>query len=214
MVDSLLFNKAKADQSQILGRLGLTERGYALLTLHRPGNVDDEDSLTNIMTAITEISERVPVVFPAHPRTQKKLRDFKLDRCATMLPSPNEAGAWQSQSKVLITPPVSYLDFLKLEMYARFALTDSGGIQEETTVLGVPCLTLRDTTERPITVAQGTNVVVGNNRQSIVEEASKVLAAEPQSRPRIELWDGRTAERIVEIIVGREYNDIEEGGIN
>jgi UDP-N-acetylglucosamine 2-epimerase (non-hydrolysing) len=208
MVDSLLFNKAKADQSQILGRLGLAERGYALLTLHRPSNVDDKDSLTNMMSAITEISARIPIVFPAHPRTQKKLREFKLDR-PNALNEPDELSV-----QVLIIPPVSYVDFLKLEMYARFVLTDSGGIQEETTVLGVPCLTLRETTERPITVAQGINVVVGNNRQSIVEEASKVLAAEPQSRPRIELWDGRTAERIVEIIVGREYNDIEEGGIN
>ena len=168
--------------------------------------------------------------------------------------SPDELGTTkqsqpqsQSQSSILITSPLSYLDFLKLEMYAKFVMTDSGGIQEETTVLNVPCLTLRDTTERPITITQGTNVLVGNDPRKIIEEASKILAfqspstvvarspdelgrppvvarspdaigttkqSQPQFKSRIELWDGMTAERIVDIIVGREYNDIEEGGIN
>ncbi|GAG99638.1 unnamed protein product, partial [marine sediment metagenome] len=173
MVDSLLFNKARADQSQIFAQLKLAEEGYALLTLHRPSNVDEKHSLTNIMSAITEISESIPVVFPAHPRTRKKLREFNLDPHATVIASPDVIGAWQpqSQSSILITPPLSYLDFLKLEMYAKFVMTDSGGIQEETTVLNVPCLTLRDTTERPITITQGTNVLVGNSPRKIIEEA-------------------------------------------
>ena len=205
MVDSLLFNKTRADQSQILTQLKLSGEGYALLTLHRPSNVDEKHSLTNIMSAITKISEWIPVVFPAHPRTQKKLREFNLDRHATVIASPDVIGAWQSQSQssILITPPLSYLDFLKLEMYAKFVMTDSGGIQEETTVLNVPCLTLRDTTERPITITRGTNVLVGNSPQKIIEEASKILAANSKSPSRIELWDGKAAERIIDILATR-----------
>lgn len=200
MVDSLLFNKARADQSEILAQLKLAEEGYALLTLHRPSNVDEKRSLTNIMSAITKISEWIPVVFPAHPRTQKKLHEFNLDSHATVIVSPDIIGAWQSQSNVLITPPLSYLDFLKLEIYAKFVMTDSGGIQEETTVLNISCLTLRDTTERPITITQGTNVLVGNSPRKIIQEASKILASNSKSPSHIELWDGRTAESIIAIL--------------
>jgi UDP-N-acetylglucosamine 2-epimerase (non-hydrolysing) len=202
MVDSLIFNKIKADQSRILSRLGLIEKGYALLTLHRPSNVDDRDSLTGIMDAITEISKRIPVVFPAHPRTQKKLREFNLNLPATVITSLEELNKRSKlNEQLLIIPPLSYLDFLKLEMYAKFVMTDSGGIQEETAVLNVPCLTLRDTTERPITITRGTNVLVGNSPKKIIEEASKVLVSKSQSPPQIELWDGMAAERIVAIIV-------------
>jgi UDP-N-acetylglucosamine 2-epimerase (non-hydrolysing) len=205
MVDSLLFNKAKADQSQILDQLKLAKGGYALLTLHRPSNVDEKHSLTNIMNAITKISEWIPVIFPAHPRTQKRLREFNLNLLSPVIASPTETGAWQSQlqSRILITSPLSYLDFLKLEMYAKFVMTDSGGIQEETTVLNVPCLTLRDTTERPITVNQGTNVLVGNNPQNISEKVSKILASKSRSPSQIELWDGKAAERIVSVLARR-----------
>ena len=200
MVDSLLFNKDKADQSTILSRLKLAEKGYALLTLHRPGNVDEKHSLTNIMGAITEISGRIPVVFPAHPRTQKKLREFGVNVPATVITNLDELDRHSRfNERLLIIPPLGYLDFLKLEMYARLVMTDSGGIQEETTVLSVPCLTLRDTTERPITITQGTNTIVGSNRGKIIEEASRILVAESQSPPQIELWDGAAAERIVDI---------------
>ena len=206
MVDSLLFNKARADQSQIFAQLKLAEKGYALLTLHRPSNVDEKRSLTNIISAITKISEWIPVVFPAHPRTQKRLREFNLNPPSPVIASPDVTGAWQSQSQssILITPPLSYLDFLKLEMYAKFVMTDSGGIQEETTVLNVPCLTLRDTTERPITIIRGTNMLVGNSPRKIIQEASKILASNSKSPSHIELWDGRTAERIVAILAGLE----------
>lgn len=201
MVDSLLFNKARADQSQILAQLKLAEEGYALLTLHRPSNVDEKRSLMNIMSTITEISEWIPVVFPAHPRTQKKLREFNLNLPTPVIASPDELNELNKlNDRLLIIPPLSYLDFLKLEMYAKFVMTDSGGIQEETTVLNVACLTLRDTTERPITIAQGTNVLVGNSPQKIIEEASRILASKSQSPSHIELWDGMTAERIVAML--------------
>ena len=201
MVDSLLFNKDKADQSTILSRLKLAEKGYALLTLHRPGNVDEKHSLTNIMGAITEISGRIPVVFPAHPRTQKKLREFGVNVPATVITNLDELDKHSRfNERLLIIPPLGYLDFLKLEMYARLVMTDSGGIQEETTVLSVPCLTLRDTTERPITITQGTNTIVGSNRGKIVQEVSRVLACESQSLPQIDLWDGMTARRIVAVL--------------
>jgi len=201
MVDSLLFNKARADQSQILAQLKLAEEGYALLTLHRPSNVDEKHSLMNIMSAITKISEWIPVVFPAHPRTQKKLREFNLNLPATVIASPDELNKLNKLNKqLLIIPPLSYLDFLKLEMYAKFVMTDSGGIQEETTVLNIPCLTLRDTTERPITISRGTNVLVGNNPQKIIEEASRILASKSEASSRVELWDGTAAERIVALI--------------
>ena len=201
MVDSLLFNKVRADQSHILARLRLDEKGYALMTLHRPSNVDEKQNLANIMGAIAEISERVPVVFPAHPRTQKKLHEFNINLSATIITSPDELGRRNKlHERLLIIPPLSYLDFLKLEMYAQFVMTDSGGIQEETTVLNVPCLTLRDTTERPITINQGTNVLVGDNPEKIIEEISRVLASKSQSPPQIELWDGMAAERIIGIL--------------
>jgi UDP-N-acetylglucosamine 2-epimerase (non-hydrolysing) len=208
MVDSLLFNKARADQSQILAQLKLTKGGYALVTLHRPSNVDEKHSLKNIMSAMVRISEQIPVVFPAHPRTQKKLREFNLDNDVTVIGrSPDGIGKTkqsrsesQSQSRILITAPLSYLDFLKLEMYAKFVMTDSGGIQEETTVLNVPCLTLRDTTERPITITQGTNVIVGNNPRKIIQEACKILGSKPKPPSHIEFWDGMAAERIIAIL--------------
>ena len=208
MVDSLLFNKARAGQSQILTQLKLAEEGYALLTLHRPSNVDEKRSLTNIMSAITKISEWIPVVFPAHPRTQKRLHEFNINLPSPVIASPDKLNKLNKPSKLndqlLIIPPLSYLDFLKLEMYAKFVMTDSGGIQEETTVLNVPCLTLRNTTERPITITRGTNVLVGNSPQKIIEEASKVLASKSQSPSHIELWDGMTAERVVAILAGIE----------
>ena len=190
------------------------------------------------MSAITTISEQIAVVFPAHPRTLKNLREFNLIPSGTchwgsdadelqpvsgpgsatpgapVIAGSGEIGARQSRTGLIITPPLSYLDFLKLEMYARLVMTDSGGIQEETTVLNVPCLTLRENTERPITTTQGTNVLVGTDPGRIVDEALRVLALDPELRrgavgdaphpgPGIDLWDGHTAERIVDVLVGR-----------
>jgi len=186
MIDSLLTHLEQAKQSAILDQLSLVPQGFAVLTLHRPSNVDDSKTLRKIFTAIEQISGQLPVVFPAHPRTRLRLREFGI-------PLP---------PSVKIIEPRGYRDFLKLWSNARLVLTDSGGLQEETTALGIPCLTLRENTERPVTVEQGTNQVVGREPQAILAAAFGVLRGD-QARPaRIpELWDGRTAERIVEALL-------------
>jgi len=211
MVDTLLYSKDKARLSPILVKLNLVSKGasrkegYALLTLHRPGNVDDKKTLEGILSVLSEIKKKIKIVFPIHPRTRRKLDEFGLQsflsRSIQWKPSIQSID-WESDS-VIVTPPLAYLDFLKLEMQARFIMTDSGGIQEEATVLGIPCLTLRGTTERPVTVAEGTNVVVGNDGKKILQETSKVLRGERKRGKRPRLWDGRTARRIVKIL--REY---------
>ncbi len=166
---------------------------YALLTLHRPSNVDKKESLIRIITALEEICHRIPIVFPAHPRTQKMLREFELLKS---LPIGNH--------QFVLTESLGYLDFLKLEMNAKFVMTDSGGMQQETTVLGIPCLTLRHTTERPITVAHGTNTLVENDTNEIIEEAFKILDGKGKRGNVPKLWDGKAAERIVEVLAKGE----------
>ncbi|UCD84845.1 MAG: UDP-N-acetylglucosamine 2-epimerase (non-hydrolyzing) [Deltaproteobacteria bacterium] len=208
MVDSLLFNLEKAKKSKILERLGLRKSlsdggslttDYSLLTLHRPSNVDDKDSFSKIIAALTEIAKRIPIIFPAHLRTKKQIETFGLRRHF------NDMGSGRRKKTVnkgiYLLEPLGYLDFLNLMMQAKFVLTDSGGIQEETTVLDIPCLTLRDTTERPITISQGTNVLVWNNTQKIINEAFKVLDGKGKQGKAYELWDGKTAPRIVDILV-------------
>jgi UDP-N-acetylglucosamine 2-epimerase (non-hydrolysing) len=188
MIDTLLACRQRAARSDVLARLGLAAGQYAVLTLHRPANVDDPAVLGPILDALEEIQRTLPLVFPAHPRTRGNLeRIGLLDRLQRM------AG-------LRLTEPLGYLDFLRLMSEAAVVLTDSGGIQEETTVLGVPCLTLRENTERPITIEQGTNQLVGL-------DPARILAAFRQLRerravPRVpELWDGRAAERIADIVV-------------
>jgi UDP-N-acetylglucosamine 2-epimerase (non-hydrolysing) len=169
---------------------------YAVLTLHRPSNVDNRESLLRIIEALTAISTRIPILYIVHPRSRKQIEAFGLTNyfhCWNGLPL--------DSTGIYALEPLGYLDFLCLEMNAQFVMTDSGGIQEETTVLGVPCLTLRYNTERPITVAQGTNILVGNDTQKIIGEAVKILNGEIKQGTIYKLWDGRTAERIVEVIV-------------
>lgn len=207
MVDSLLYSEEKARKSDILARLGLITKGgsraadYTLLTLHRPSNVDNKKSLKRILDALSEIQKKIKIVFPIHPRTRRKLREFGYQSFLS------NSGQWdptiqsinRETNSVIITPPLAYLDFLKLEMKARLIMTDSGGIQEEATILGVPCLTLRETTERPVTVTQGTNVVVGNDENRIVKETLKVLGGKRKRGECPQFWDGGAAERIVKI---------------
>jgi UDP-N-acetylglucosamine 2-epimerase (non-hydrolysing) len=158
------------------------------MTLHRPSNVDDKVTLSGILGALEIIGERLPIVFPVHPRTRDRLEQFGLNERI------------RKQASLVLTEPLGYLDFLQLYSNSRLVLTDSGGIQEETTVLGIPCLTLRQNTERPITVIQGTNRVVGSDPEVITREALAALKqpARPASVP--ELWDGRAAVRIVDAI--------------
>lgn len=188
MVDNLLFNRDMAKQSNVLSKLGLKERDYALLTLHRPSNVDSREGLTNILTAIKSISQEISVVFPVHPRTRKNIKSFRLDDIF-------------NHSHIISTEPLGYLDFLKLEMNSKLIITDSGGIQVETTALNIPCLTILNSTGWTITLKQGTNTIVGNNGQKLMEETFKILDGKGKKGSCPELWDGKAAERIVEIMV-------------
>lgn len=181
MIDSLLASRQRAMTSTVLGELGLQERGYALLTLHRPSNVDEPEHLRRLMSVLDELARRQPIVFPVHPRTRHKLDALRI---------PLPAERWK------LVPPLGYLDFLRLMTGAAVVLTDSGGIQEETTALGVRCLTLRDNTERPVTLLEGTNVMAGTKRETILPAHEKVMAMEPSGRRPL-LWDGAASQRIV-----------------
>ena len=155
--------------------------------------MDEKESLLRIIKALSEISRRIRIVFPAHPRTQKRLKEFDLLSHLSI-----------ANQEFLLIEPLGYLDFLNLEMNAKFVMTDSGGIQEETTVLSIPCLTLRNTTERPITISQGTNILVWNDSQRITEEAFKILDGKGKTGNCPELWDGKTAERIIKVLAKGE----------
>ncbi len=189
MIDSLLHFLPLAQQSRICGDLGLSNgkgwQSFGVLTLHRPSNVDSTEKLAEILGAIDAIAQQVPIVFPVHPRTQQRL---------------SQSGI-KHHSQLRLIQPLGYLDFLCLLSKATLALTDSGGIQEETTALGVPCLTLRDNTERPVTISQGTNVLVGTNSSKIVAATEQILRGEGKRGRTPPLWDGHAAERIVEIIL-------------
>jgi UDP-N-acetylglucosamine 2-epimerase (non-hydrolysing) len=186
MIDSLHYYSPMADKSPILNTLAVEEGGYGLITLHRPSNVDDRETFQRILDALLVLSEQCPLIFPVHPRTRK------------MIASENVAIP---QDKIKLLDPVGYLDFLKLMKHARIVLTDSGGIQEETTVLGIPCLTIRENTERPITIEVGTNVLTGTDKQVIIDEGFKALAGGTKKMHHIpELWDGQASGRIAEVI--------------
>ncbi len=183
MIDTLLTHRDRAERLDVLSPLGVEPRNYALVTLHRPSNVDDRTVFSGILDALGEIAETMPVVFPIHPRSRKKIEEFGLD-----------AG------RVKITDPFGYLEFLNLTSNARIVLTDSGGLQEETTILRVPCLTLRHNTERPITLTHGTNILTGPNRDRILEAFRRVVSGDWKPAGPPELWDGHAAERIVDVI--------------
>jgi UDP-N-acetylglucosamine 2-epimerase (non-hydrolysing) len=188
MIDSLLRMLPTADRSPILDQLGVKPQGYAVATLHRQSNVEDEATLRGILEAFEQVQRRIPLVFQVHPRTRNSLERFGLADYLEQMPGVIQQG------------PMGYVDFLKLEKEACMALVDSGGVQEETTVLGVPCLTLRESTERPITVTEGTNTMVGCDRDDIVTAAFKVLDEGGKSGPIPDLWDGHSARRLVEVL--------------
>ena len=190
MIDSLNANLERAQSSSILSDLDLEARDFATLTLHRPSNVDEKTALARILGALKQITRRIPIVFPTHPRTRKMIEELGL-----MDELENTRG-------IIMIEPAGYLDFLKLMSSSRLVLTDSGGIQEETTVLGIPCITLRENTERPITVQMGTNTIAGTDTAKIVTAANQALDRPPdKSRLRIPpLWDGRTADRILDAL--------------
>jgi UDP-N-acetylglucosamine 2-epimerase (non-hydrolysing) len=182
MVDTLLTNLDRARNGLTLRDLGVVEDGYGLVTMHRPSNVDDPDVLKGLVGALNKVSEEVPLVFPIHPRTRQRI---DLDSLA---------------SGITLAEPAGYLDFVALQAGARLVLTDSGGVQEETTMLGVPCLTMRENTERPITVEEGSNRVVGTDPATIVAAARDVLGTRIVY-PKPDLWDGKASERIVDALV-------------
>lgn len=189
MIDSLVKHRKKAEQSGIMSELGVSENEpYVLVTLHRPSNVDEVIGLEMLLGAFSGIGKQIKIVFPMHPRTSKNIELLGLSSKLAEIPN------------LIITEPIGYLDFLKLQMNARFILTDSGGIQEESTYFGVPCLTLRENTERPITITEGTNQLVPLDSESIVKYSMKILQGDLKQGTIPKFWDGKTAQRVVNVL--------------
>ena len=197
MIDTLLAARDTAMQSEVLGKLGLEQGGYGLVTLHRPSNVDDPAKLAPLLEVLDGIASTMPLVFPVHPRTRARM---------------TEHGITLDPKRWVVTDPVGYLDFIKLTACARIVLTDSGGIQEETTVLGVPCVTIRENTERPCTIHEGTNILAGTTPKGI-RDAFDTAMANPVPHRRPKFWDGSAAERIGDELL-RIFGDLgrAEGG--
>ncbi len=192
MIDTLLANKAKAQRSTILQDMGLISRQYVSVTLHRPANVDDPEVMTEIMDAFDIIQKKSKIVFPIHPRTRKNLQSMHLlERVENM-------------HNLIVTDPIGYIDFLKLMSESQVVMTDSGGIQEETTILGVPCMTLRDNTERPVTLEQGTNRLVPRVASSIIDTYEQCITENSSKKSIPDLWDGKACDRIVKTIVNQK----------
>jgi UDP-N-acetylglucosamine 2-epimerase (non-hydrolysing) len=204
MIDTLLTHLRMAQASNVLERLGIKGNNaikkYALLTLHRPSNVDQPIVLKRIFGALQELAEDIPIIFPAHPRTLKQIRRHKLMGDVFVREKAGPLEKERLPGKILLLPPLGYLDMLSLLSQATFVLTDSGGIQEETTILGVPCLTLRENTERPITVREGTNTIVGNQPDRILKAARSLLKGDVPKKRRPRYWDGKAAVRIMKIL--------------
>jgi UDP-N-acetylglucosamine 2-epimerase (non-hydrolysing) len=201
MIDSLMRAMENSPASSLRSELGLNAQDYAVLTLHRPSNVDDQDQLTRTLDAIAQIAQRIPVVFPAHPRTARNIEATRKE--VGLRAVKTWEGGEIAGPGLWMMPAASYLDFLDLIQHAVLVITDSGGVQEETTFLGVPCLTYRDNTERPVTVSLGTNRVVGCDPRRLLVNAFEVLENGGPDRSallRPPLWDGQTAPRIVHIL--------------
>ncbi|HNY03013.1 MAG TPA: UDP-N-acetylglucosamine 2-epimerase (non-hydrolyzing) [Bacteroidales bacterium] len=188
MIDTLVATRPKILQSEVLQRFGLAERNYALVTLHRPANVDNIPTFRRILLALASIQEKLPVVFPVHPRTRKVLEAKELQKITRAMPN------------LILCEPLGYFDFGRLVMGCRMVLTDSGGIQEESTVYGIPCITIRENTERPITLTEGTNELAGSETGKIIAFSEQILDGHWKKGAIPELWDGHTADRIVECL--------------
>ena len=192
MIDTLLKHKEKAQHSSILKTLNLIKNGHAqpfgLITLHRPSNVDSPETLKGLLEALAEIQKRIPIIFPMHPRTRKQITLFGMEEMI------------KSMTNLQVIDPLGYLDFLAVVSNAKLVLTDSGGLQEETTVLGVPCFTLRENTERPITIWEGTSTLVGTDKEKIVQEVFAALETGGKQGKMPVYWDGKAAERIVAVL--------------
>ena len=188
MIDTLLTQVERAKSQPTLRELQLTPSSYGVVTLHRPSNVDRRETLAALLSVLVDISERLPLVFPVHPRTRARLTEFGLSEVLEQA-----AGIRQLE-------PLGYLDFLCMTSQAKAIVTDSGGLQEESTALGVPCLTLRANTERPITCSEGTGTLIGNSADGLRQQLEMVLSGNYKVGKCPELWDGRAAERIVEVL--------------
>ena len=184
MIDTLMRHLPMATLDRITDRVAVTDKAYGVLTLHRPSNVDDPKTLRQILEAIAAIAKQLPIVFPVHPRTRERMKSFGVDDLL---------------ADVVITEPMGYIDFLSLTSHARLILSDSGGLQEESTALGIPCLTLRENTERPVTVTHGTNRIVGTSPAKILDGFTAAMSEGPVSR-RPPLWDGHTAGRAATVL--------------
>ena len=200
MIDTLLANRARFRKPEVWDELGLKEKEFVVMTMHRPANVDEENHLRAMMEQIIDNVHGLPVIFPIHPRTAKMLRELLNDR-----PQANSMSATESLNderfpNLHIVEPMGYLEFNYLVERAKAVVTDSGGITEETTVMGVPCITLRDNTERPETCTVGTNELIGTNPAAIKPALDKLFAGEWKKGAIPELWDGHTAERIIKIL--------------
>jgi UDP-N-acetylglucosamine 2-epimerase (non-hydrolysing) len=198
MIDTLLANKHKAEASDVLSKLGLVKKGYGVITLHRPSNVDDLEKLSEILDAFEQIQKEIKLVFPIHPRTRNNIRNSPLEKRV------------ESMTNLLLTDPIGYLDFLCLMSNAGVVMTDSGGIQEETTILGVPCMTLRENTERPVTLTEGSNRLVHITEEDILKNYRDIKNNSHNISSKVpKFWDGKAAQRIAgEIINNFAYMGI------
>ena len=207
MIDTLLIHIEIAKKSVILEKLRLRKNNnikkYALVTLHRPSNVDNPRILKGILNALNELAREIPIIFPAHPRTIKQVKKFRLQEMINYEDNFLSNGLNKTDRNILTFPPLGYLDFISLISNATIVLTDSGGIQEETTILGIPCLTLRASTERPITVKEGTNILVGNDPDKIMHTALNVLKNGRIRKKIPKFWDGKASERIMKILLAK-----------